>query len=319
VLVEQFDEPFGDSSAIPMLYLARMTRRYVKVALSGDGADEIFGGYRRYYWGVCEERLRAMFPDWFRRTVIRFGARHYPAFEYMPRIFRAKSTLNFLANELGDAYFTHMSVFRDTDGGDYLSPDMKLQLGGYSPREHFRDRFASRRHLAPLQQMQAVDLETYLPGDILVKVDRATMAFSVEGRCPWLDYRLAELSRGLPANLNLRGSINKYAFKKAMAPYVPEELIVRPKMGFAVPLASWFRTALKPIFENLVFQPEMERYLALGAVRKLWLQHQAKTHNHDRKLWNFLMLAAWDATHLNRRHAQVDTALAEGKAAAVAL
>ena len=314
VLAGQFDEPFGDPSAIPMLYLARMTRRHVKVALSGDGADEIFGGYRRYYWAMCEERLRALFPDWFRATVIRFGARHYPSFEYMPRVFRARSTLNFLSKELGDAYFTHMSAFRDDDAAGCLSAGLRASLGGYSPRQQFRQRFVSRAHLAPLQQMQAVDLETYLPGDILVKVDRATMAFSIEARCPWLDYRIAELSCHLPPGLNLRGQAGKYAFKRAMEPYVPQELITRPKKGFAVPLASWFRTSLKPVFEALVFRQDMERYLAPGAVRNMWRQHQAGTHSHERKLWNFLMLAAWDDLHLHKRRGMVDELLAGAKA-----
>src|SRR5206468_10426570 len=124
-LVDHFDEPFADSSAVPTLYLSRMTRRHVTVALSGDGADEVFGGYRRYYWGICEHRIRSLFPDWFRHTAVRFGAEHYPALTYMPRLFRAKATLNFIAKDLGDAYFTHMSAFRDHPVENVLSDELR--------------------------------------------------------------------------------------------------------------------------------------------------------------------------------------------------
>jgi asparagine synthase (glutamine-hydrolysing) len=298
-LVEHFDEPFGDPSAIPTLYLAQLTRRHVTVALSGDGGDEVFAGYRRYYWALCEDRLRALFPGWFRRTVLKFGARHYPTFQFMPRVFRAKATLNFLSKELGDAYFTHMSTFRDEGIEGVLSPDMMRDLGDYSPRESFQERFRAVEHLSPVQQLQAIDFETYLPGDILVKVDRATMASSLEARCPWLDYRLAELACRLPPSFTLRRDVGKYILKEVMTPYLPPEVLHRNKMGFAVPLADWLRTSLKPLFETLVLRQNMEAYLCLPSIRKLWHEHQTMARNHDRKLWNMLMLAAWDA-HLHQ-------------------
>ncbi len=294
ILLDHYDEPFGDTSAIPMLYLSEMARKHVTVALSGDGADEVFGGYRRYYWEVCEHRLRRLFPKWFRHSVLAFGARHYPTWEYMPRVFRAKATLNFLSKELGDAYFTHLSVFRDVPVESVLSPECLNGLNGYSPRIAYRDRFDQYQHLSPVQQMQAVDLETYLPGDILVKIDRATMAFSLEGRCPWLDYRLSELAGSLPESFLLRGGIGKYIFKQAVAPYLPPEIIHRKKQGFTSPTAGWLRTSLKSRFEALVLRKEMEAYVSMPAVRKLWAEHQAGK-NHDRRLWNLLMLGAWDA------------------------
>jgi asparagine synthase (glutamine-hydrolysing) len=193
-LVDHYDEPFADSSAIPMLYLARMTRQHVTVALCGDGADELFGGYRRYYYGVLEEKLRRVFPHWFRRSAIRMAGRYYPKFDYLPQVFRAKTLLNNLACDLGDAYFTSVSGFKDDRLEAILSPDLRRAAAAYSPREIFRRRFQSFQHLPPLEQMMAVDLETYLPGDILTKADRATMAYSLESRSPWLDYRLAESS-----------------------------------------------------------------------------------------------------------------------------
>ena len=293
-LVAHYDEPFGDSSAIPTLYLARMTRQHVTVALSGDGADEIFGGYRRYFYGVLENRLRARFPAWFRQSVIKTGARYYPKFDYLPQIFRAKALLTNLAQELGDAYFTSMSTFRDAGLDTVVSSEFHRELNGYSPRQRFRERFAAIREYGPLEQMQAIDLDTYLPGDILVKTDRATMAYSLEGRAPWLDHRIFELSAKMPASWRIHGRSGKFIFKEAVKPLIPAELITRKKMGFSVPLAQWFRTSLKPVFEASALRPDFERYVSLAEVRRIWTEHQSGLHNHSRKLWNLLMLAQWD-------------------------
>jgi asparagine synthase (glutamine-hydrolysing) len=296
-LVEQFDEPFGDSSAIPTLYLARMTRQYVTVALSGDGADELFAGYRRYFYGVLEARVRQRFPAWFRRSVFQFGGRYYPKFDYLPRMFRAKTLLGNLARETGDAYFTSMTAFRDEDLTAVLGPDLSRELASYSLRASYRERFEAVRHLPPLQQMQAVDLQTYLPGDILVKADRATMAYSLESRSPWLDYRLGELAGRLPSAFMLHGRSGKHIFKQAVGPFVPDDIITRSKMGFSVPLAEWFRNTLKPVFQEHVLRNGMEQYIKLAEARRLWMEHQTGIHDHSRKMWNLLMLGCWVTRH----------------------
>ncbi len=293
-LVDHFDEPFGDSSAIPMLYLARMTRRYVTVALCGDGADELFGGYRRYFYGVLEERMRKKFPGWFRRSAIRAAGRVYPKFDYLPQVFRAKTLLSNLARELGDAYFTSMTTFRDEGLAAILSSDMRRSLGSYDARDHYRNRFARYSHLPPLEQMQAVDLETWLPGDILVKADRATMAHSLESRSPWLDYRIGELAFRMPSSWKINGRTGKYIFKRMAAPHIPEGILNRRKMGFSVPLAEWFRGSLRAVFQSAVLTTDMEHYLSIEEAQRIWREHQSGLHNHDRKLWNLLMLACWD-------------------------
>jgi len=299
VLVDHFDEPFGDSSAIPMLYVSRMARRHVTVALCGDGADEMFGGYRRYLFGVVEERVRAKFPGWFRKRAFKLGAHYYPKFDYLPRAFRAKTLLANVADELGGAYFTSMSAFRDEGLEAVLAPEVRRELEGYSTRARFQALFCEVREHPPLEQMQWVDTQTYLPGDILVKADRTTMAYSLESRSPWLDYRLAELAFRLPSEFKVRGRSGKYIFKRALAQYIPEAVATRTKMGFSVPLADWFRTSLKPLFHALVLEGGMEDLLSLGEVNRIWEEHQSRLHNHDRKLWNLLMLAAW-----SRRHGQ---------------
>ncbi len=304
VLAKHFDEPFGDPSAIPMLYLARMTRRYVTVALCGDGADELFGGYRRYYYGVLEEKLREKLPGWFRRRVVGGVGRHYPKFDYLPQVFRARTLLENVSREIGDAYFTSMSAFRDRGLDAVLGPEMRSALSGFSPRSGFQSRFAAVRHLHPLEQMQAVDYDTYLPGDILVKADRTTMAYSLEGRSPLLDYRLGELAFRLPPEWKVHGTERKYILKKAVEPHLPREIIYRPKMGFSPPLAAWFRDSLKSTFDSLVLNEDMEAYVSHSEVRRLWEEHQSGLANHDRKLWNLLMLGCWHATHV-RQHETV--------------
>jgi len=300
-LLLHYDEPFADSSAIPMLYLSRMTRGFVTVALSGDGTDELFGGYRRYYYGLLEERIRRKFPGWFRRSFFRYGGKYYPKLDFLPQIFRAKSLLTNLSQELGDAYFSSMTAFRDEGLRAVLAPELRSRLGSYDPRESFRNRFLPHSHLPPLEQIQAVDLETYLPGDILVKTDRATMAYSLEGRAPWLDHRIGELAFRLPAELKMNGRQGKHLFKTMIAPRLPREVVWRPKMGFSVPLAHWFRSSLVETFEQRVLRANMERYLQLEEVRRLWRQHQSGVSNHSRKLWAVLMLASWAAGAVGRR------------------
>jgi asparagine synthase (glutamine-hydrolysing) len=181
-----------------------------------------------------------------------------------------------------------------------LSDSARRELAGYSTRDAYRRRFAAVEHLDPLQQVLAVDLETYLPGDILVKADRATMAFSLEGRSPWMDYRIGEIAFRLPSSYKLHGSIGKYIFKKALADLLPDPILTRSKMGFSVPLAQWFRSSLKPTFESQVLRPEMEPFLNLKEVRRIWAEHQSGLVNHEMKLWNLLTLSCWESRHLSR-------------------
>jgi asparagine synthase (glutamine-hydrolysing) len=235
--------------------------------------------------------------------VFHIAGKYYPKFDYLPRVVRAQTLLSNLSQELADAYFTSMSTFRDQSLDMVLSSELKRDLGGYSTRQSYHERFHRVRHLDPLTQMQAVDLETYLPGDILVKADRSTMAHSLESRSPWLDYRIAELAYRLPAEYKLHGRIGKRIFKSAVSTYVPKTLITRKKMGFSVPLASWFRTSLRPVFERQVLSGDIDQFCCIPEVRRIWSEHLSGLHNHDRKLWNLLMLAAWNARHGSGRTA----------------
>lgn len=296
-LVEHYDEPFGDSSAIPTLYLCRMTRQHVTVSLSGDGADELFGGYDRYQLGVLENRLRSLFPDWFRHTALAALGKAWPRTDFLPRPLRFKSMLTCVSQEIADGYFTSVTAFRDESLDAVLSPDLRRQLAGYTAREGFRKQFEGLEHLPALDQMQAVDIKTYLPGDILVKMDRASMAYSLEARAPWLDYRLGELAATLPQSFKVRGANGKLVFKSALSRYLPERTATRRKQGFIVPMAQWMRTSLRPVFESSVFRPAMESILDLGETRRLWEQHQGGMLDNSTRLWYVLMLACWHAHH----------------------
>lgn len=292
IFAKQFDEPFGDASAIPSLYLSRMTRERVTVALAGDGADEIFAGYRRYRFGVVEERARGFLPGRWGPALAGWAGRWYPKFDYLPRVFRAKTTLQNLALDLGGAYYSSMTVFRDADLAAILPP----QLRGIDPRPAYEARFRRFAHLPPLKQLQAVDVETYLPGDILVKADRATMAFSLESRSPWLDYRIGELAAQMPPEWLLKGMQGKWAFKKILEPRLPQEILYRPKMGFVVPLAEWFRGPLGPALAGLL--DNADELIEPSEARRLLGLHASGLHDHSRKLWNVFVLLLWQRRHV---------------------
>jgi asparagine synthase (glutamine-hydrolysing) len=292
-LVEQFDEPFGDSSAIPTLYLARLARQDVTVALSGDGADEVFGGYARY-GHVIASSLRDLLPARFRRLS--------PAaewtFDNLPQLSAGAPAVRELNRSVVEHYFHWTSATDEDRLNSLLSPELLAQVGGYTPKAALADRFARYRELPLLHQMQAVDMETYLPGDILVKMDRATMAFSLESRAPWLDHRLAEYAGTLPQKFKWKRGVGKRILRRAFASRLPAATLSRPKMGFGPPLAVWLRTGLKDMFEEYVFRPEMSQYLNLATVRQLWHEHQSGANDYRIWiLWNILILSRWHARY----------------------
>jgi asparagine synthase (glutamine-hydrolysing) len=293
LLVQQFDEPFGDSSAIPTLYLAQLARQDVTVALSGDGADEVFGGYARY-GHVIASSLRELLPVRFRRLSLAADW----CYDDLPRIFASAPAMRKLNRSVVEHYFHWISA-TDNDGLiRLLSPDLLADLGGYTPKAALADRFARYRELPLLHQMQAVDMETYLPGDILVKMDRATMAFSLESRAPWLDHRLAEYAGTLPQDFKMKRGVGKRILRRAFQSLLPPATLSRPKMGFGPPLAEWLRASLRGMFEEYVFRPEMSQYLNLPTVRQLWDEHQSGANDYRIWiLWNILILARWHARH----------------------
>jgi asparagine synthase (glutamine-hydrolysing) len=294
-LAQQYDEPYADSSAIPTYRVCQLARRHVTVALSGDGGDENFGGYRRYGMHLMEERLRRTLPLLLRRQVFGLLGRAYPKADWAPRPFRAKTTLLALARDSVEAYFHTMSVLRDDLRCSLYTNNFRARLGGYNAVEVFKRHAQRTNHDDPLALIQYLDLKTYLVGDINTKVDRASMAHSLEVREPLMDHPLVEWLASLPSSLKWRSSGGKWLLKRALELHLPNELLHRPKMGFAVPLASWFRG---PLRERVRAALLGERLAATGYFNRAFLEHLVTKHesgarDYSAPIWALLMFDAF--------------------------
>jgi asparagine synthase (glutamine-hydrolysing) len=294
-LARLYDEPYADSSAIPTYRVCQLARKRVTVALSGDGGDESFGGYRRYRLHLMEERLRAALPLGLRAPLFGMLARAYPKADWAPRMLRAKTTFEGMARDSVEAYFHSMSILRRPQRERLFSARLESLLGGYDAFEVFKAHAANADTDDALALIQYLDLKTYLVGDINTKVDRAAMAHSLEVREPLMDHPLVEWLATLPSSLKVRGQEGKFLLKRAMRPHLPHDILYRPKMGFAVPLARWFRGPLRQRVRDAVLG---ERIAATGwferdALRELVDAHQGGMRDHSAPLWALVMFEAF--------------------------
>ena len=265
------------------------------MALSGDAGDETFAGYRRYRWHMHEERIRSVVPQALRGPLFGALGAIYPKVDWAPKVFRAKSTLQSLALDSIGAYFNTVSVVPDYLRSHLLSPALRRELQGYNAVEVLRRYAEHARDFDALSLVQYVDFKTYLCGDILTKVDRASMAHSLEVRVPMLDHRFLEWAVALPPQLKLRGQSGKFILKKALEPHVPHDVLYRPKMGFAVPLAAWFRGPLRSRVRELIDGGELAAtgYFDPAMVRRLVDEHQSGSREHSAAIWALLMFDAF--------------------------
>lgn len=291
-LAWHYDEPFADSSAIPTYYVSQVARRHVTVALSGDGGDENFAGYRRYKFAMSEEHVRSHVPPWARRTIFGPLGEIYPPLGWAPRVFRAKSTLQSLARSTLEGYFHSVSSSPPALKHELLSGDVCQQLAGYDSMDVLRSHYDKTEGCDLLSRLLYVDIKTYLVDDILTKVDRASMANSLEVRCPLLDHKLMELVAQIPSSLKLRNGTGKYVFKKALKGLVPSTILDRPKQGFAMPVAEWFRGELKEFTADSVFSGQGE-LLNQAFLTRCWDEHQQRRRDWSALLWSVLMFKAW--------------------------
>jgi asparagine synthase (glutamine-hydrolysing) len=291
-LVWHYDEPFADSSAIPTYYVSKIARQYVTVALGGDGGDESFAGYRRYMFDYFENRLRQRVPASLRSNVFGPLGNWYPALAWAPRVFRAKATFQSLSRTPLEGYFNSISYFRPAEKQRLFTAEFIKALNGYDSIGVLQHHYERAGTQDLLSRIQYVDIKTYLPDDILAKVDRASMAVSLEVRAPLLDHHVLEMAARIPSSLKLRGRTGKYIFKRAMASTLPDGILNRRKMGFAIPLNRWFRSELKDVTYQTLFD-SMDGILDPTFLRTIWNQHQRGQYDRAQHLWAVLMFRKW--------------------------
>lgn len=299
---EMYCEPFADSSQIPTHLVCQSARRKVTVALSGDAGDEVFGGYNRYLWAPRVWNKTSWMGKIGRNglcNLIELGSPHF--WDSLVQTLRLNSSTQRGVVRVGEKLHKLSSRLRNTSTLDdlYLAlcsewrDSSEILVKPKGPDSNTGPE--NMAGLSDLERMMFLDALTYLPGDILCKVDRASMGVSLETRAPFLDHRVAEAAWRLPAHLKIESGIGKQALRKILYKYVPKELIERPKAGFALPIGNWLREELRQWAIDLLSHQKLQNqgWLNVNEVNKLWKQHQNKTHDHSAKLWALLMWQAW--------------------------
>jgi asparagine synthase (glutamine-hydrolysing) len=298
-LSELYDEPFGDSSQIPTYLISKFAKQTVTVALSGDGGDELFCGYNRYkitdkYW----KKLKII-PPFLRRILANSILKIPPQqIDKMYSLFSRNSQYanfsdkvlkgsNVIASQdIADLYVGLISACKDPNS---------LVIDGIESNKFLHSKLSTLRNLDDLSLMMLMDLLTYLPDDILTKVDRAAMGVSLETRVPMLNHQIVEFAMQLPQEYKLRDNQTKWLLREVLHRRVPKELIDRPKAGFAIPIGFWLRTSLKAWADDLLSESSIHEQGFFHAVeiRERWQQHLSGTHNWEHFLWNILMFQSW--------------------------
>jgi asparagine synthase (glutamine-hydrolysing) len=291
-LAAMFDEPFADASALPTWRVCQLARETVTVALSGDGADEAFAGYRRHKFQHGEDRLRGLLPQGLRGPLFGGLGAIYPKADWAPRPLRAKATLQALSASSESGYARAVGVTPPELRAQLYSPEFLRLRGDYRAEQPWEDLMRSAPARSGLDRAQYADLKFWLPGDILTKVDRTSMAVSLEAREPLLDHRLIEFAAGLPEGLRLKGGQGKWLLKKTMKRYLPDDILFRQKQGFVTPIAQWFRGPLAESARGIAASSALARTgwfesRRLGTIAE---EHIAGRADHGRLLWQLLML-----------------------------
>lgn len=307
-LARVYGEPFADPSALPTFLVSAAARRHVKVALSGDGADEVFGGYRRYAFFLREERARGFLPYFLRRPLFGIAGAAYPKADWAPRPFRLKTTLQALGEDGVAAYARSVSTSLPDRLSRILSGDFQQTLCDYDPLSPLRDAAGSEK-LHPLNLAQKIDFETWLPGRMLTKVDRAALAHGLEVRAPFLDHRLVEWALSLPPEFRLAGGAGKLLLKKAQEPRVASKILYRQKQGFSPPTAAWLRAKDGPL--SRLRDSDLWRtsgYFDFAAVDRMSSKHAAGAADCSAELWMIVMFDAF----LRHEKAEATSTTTEG-------
>jgi asparagine synthase (glutamine-hydrolysing) len=288
-LAALFDEPFADASALPMLRLCEMARERVTVALSGDGADEAFGGYRRQVFHAGEERLRAALPAGLRAPLFGTLGNAWPQSARLPRPLRARATLLALAGDGDAAYADAVGVTGRAARHALYSDHMMRELGGFAAEGEWIELMRTAPGRSGLDRAQYADLTFWLPGDILTKVDRTSMAVGLEAREPLLDHRLVAFAATLPETMRVRGREGKWLLKKTMERHLPHDILYRPKMGFVTPIANWLRGPLASETRGIAALARTGWFRADSLIR-VADAHLSGRRDESRLIWQLIML-----------------------------
>ncbi len=291
-LAAAFDEPFADASALPMLRVCQLARETVTVALSGDGADEAFAGYRRHKFQAAEERLRNIVPEAMRARVFGGLGRLYPKADWAPQFLRAKSTFLALATDGSEAYARSVGVIPPELRAQFYTAAFRRDLQGHRGEDRYVRAMKNAPARDALDRAQYADLKIWLPGDILTKVDRTSMSVGLEAREPLLDHRLVEFAATLPINMRLRHGQGKWLMKKAMTGHLPDNILYRQKMGFVTPISAWFRGPLAGEAKALMHKSKLadSGWFRMDVLTKMADDHEAGTADNGRLLWQLVML-----------------------------
>jgi asparagine synthase (glutamine-hydrolysing) len=298
-LTWHYDEPFADSSAVPTFLLAEMARRHVVVALNGDGGDESFGGYDRYVAQRLAARINV--GD----SLARVGRRAVaalPSGQHRSSMRRVKRFLNFSLTPPATRYAEVVAAFTNADKAQLYSDEMQEAIGGLDAYDLLTGVFSDSAATDPADAAMDVDVQTYLPGDLLVKVDIATMANSLEARSPLLDHKLMEFAASLPADMKIRGRTSKWLLKQAGRGWIPDAVLDRPKMGFGVPVAAWLRNELRDLVHDALTDvtARSRPYFEPATVDRLLDEHESGA-DHGAKLWTLLCFELWHRAFVDHR------------------
>jgi asparagine synthase (glutamine-hydrolysing) len=295
-LVRHFDEPFGDFSIFPTYLVSEMARQHVTVALSGDGGDEIFAGYETYLAQGIDSRWYSRLPHWLRQHALPRMA------DLIPPQPAKKGLINkskrFIEGGALPETWQHtrwMMFINQQDKSMLYHPDMQATLNGYSSSSLIEEYFQQANQTARLAQQQYVDVKTYLVDDILVKVDRMSMATSLEARVPLLDYRIVELALNLPPHLKLKGQETKVILRRIMDKRLPKEVLNKGKEGFSIPMKHWLQGELRPLMSDLLAPNTVRRrgYFNPDAVAQWQAEHISGRANHSHRLWALMVFEIW--------------------------
>jgi asparagine synthase (glutamine-hydrolysing) len=293
-LIAHFDEPFGDSSAIPTWYVSELARRHVTVVLSGDGGDELFGGYERYF----PHRRIAAFDRWSPPASRAVASLVWPL---LPHGATGKNFLRRAARDEQGRYLDEIGFFQRDEKAALLTGDVRRQLSGADAEARLGTHFARLGPLPWHGQMMHFDFETYLPEDILTKVDRMSMAHSIESRVPLLDNSVVDFAARLPTGLKIKNGRRKHILKEAAARLLPAEILARRKQGFAVPVGGWFRGDLREFFSDVLLSPRARErgYFEPRFVERLVREHVTARRDHTLRLWGLVVFELWHRQYLD--------------------